>query len=412
MPAYFSFIRDNARWLLGGFLLTFFSSFGQTFFISLSGGEIRAEYGLSHGEFGGLYMLATLASAATLPSLGRLVDVCSVARTILIIVPMLALATASMAYSQSIITLLLTLYLLRLFGQGMMSHTAMTAMGRWYSARRGQAVSIVSLGHQFGEAIFPLIAISLFAWFGWRTSWLLCAATLLIIAMPMLYLLMKQEREPQKSEVKTETPHTQHWRREKVLRDPIFWRLALAVLAPSFIGTAIFFHQDYLLTLRAWPVQSFANAFILLAAVTVSCALITGQLIDKYSGVRLLPYFLIPLSLGCLTIWAVEASYGIYLFMGLLGCSYGMSSVLYGALWPELYGTQHLGSIRSVITALMVLSSALGPGVTGWLIDLEVDYPMQMLWLGAYCLVICLLMLPVRRKLLIRQQLAAADHAD
>lgn len=412
MPAYLSFIRDNARWLLGGFLLTFFSSFGQTFFISLSGGEIRAEYGLSHGEFGGLYMLATLASAACLPALGRLVDVYSVARTVLVIVPMLALATASMAYSNSVATLVLTLYLLRLFGQGMMTHTAMTAMGRWYSSHRGRAVSVVALGHQFGQAIFPLIAFSLFAWFGWRTSWLVCAAILLILAVPTLYLLMKQEREPQQSEAKAGSNNIQHWRREKVLRDPIFWRLALAVLAPSFIGTAIFFHQDYLLTLRGWPTQSFANAFILLSAVTVGGALITGQLIDKYSGVRLLPYFLIPLSLGCLTIWAVEESYGIYLFMGLLGCSYGMSSVLYGALWPELYGTQHLGAIRAVVTALMVFSSALGPGMTGWLIDLEVDYPLQMLALGVYCLLICLTMLPVRRELLIRQQLGATAHPD
>lgn len=412
MPAYLSFICDNARWLLGGFLLTFFSSFGQTFFISLSGGEIRAEYGLSHGEFGGLYMLATLASAACLPALGRLVDVYSVARTVLVIVPMLALATASMAYSNTVITLVLTLYLLRLFGQGMMSHTAMTAMGRWYSTHRGRAVSVVALGHQFGQAIFPLIAFSLFSWFGWRTSWLVCAAILLIVAVPALYLLMKQEREPQQSDAKASPKNIQHWRRENVLRDPLFWQLALAVLAPSFIGTAIFFHQDYLLTLRGWPAQSFANAFILLSAVTVGGALITGQLIDKYSGVRLLPYFLIPLSLGCLTIWAVEASYGIYLFMGLLGCSYGMSSVLYGALWPELYGTQHLGAIRAVVTALMVFSSALGPGITGWLIDLEVDYPLQMLALGVYCLMICLLMLPVRRELLIRQQFAATAHSD
>ena len=60
--SYLNFLRENARWLAGGFLLTLFSSFGQTFFISLSAGEIRAEYGLSHGTFGTLYMVATLAS--------------------------------------------------------------------------------------------------------------------------------------------------------------------------------------------------------------------------------------------------------------------------------------------------------------------------------------------------------------
>ena len=406
MPSYTMFMRDNARWLLGGFLLTFFSGFGQTYFISLAGAEIRGEYKLSHGEFGGLYMLATLASAATLPMLGRVVDIYSVARTVLIVVPMLALAATSMALSQSVVALALTLYLLRLFGQGMMTHTAMTAMGRWYTGHRGRAVSLVALGHQSGEAIFPLLTVSLFAWLGWRQTWLLGAATLLVLALPVLYLLLLQERQPLHSDAPEKRASKKHWRRDEVLRDPLFWRLICAVMAPSFIGTAIFFHQDYLLTLRSWPAQSFASAFILLATITVISSLIAGQLIDRFSGVSLLPYFLLPLALGCGVIWAVEQEYGIYLFMGLLGVSAGMSSVLYGSLWPELYGTKHLGSIRSVITALLVLSSALGPGITGWLIDAGVAYPLQMLVLGGYCLLACLMMIPLKLKLQLRQQSA------
>ena len=51
-----TFLRDNARWISGGFLLTFFSSFGQTFFIGLSGEELRAKFDLSDGEFGGVYI--------------------------------------------------------------------------------------------------------------------------------------------------------------------------------------------------------------------------------------------------------------------------------------------------------------------------------------------------------------------
>ena len=108
MP-YFAFLRENARWLLGGFLLTFFSSFGQTFFISLSGGAIREEYGLSNGEWGGLYMAATLCSALTLPFLGRIVDVISVSRTVFIIVPALAIAAVLMSVSNAIVLLFIVL---------------------------------------------------------------------------------------------------------------------------------------------------------------------------------------------------------------------------------------------------------------------------------------------------------------
>lgn len=379
--------------------MTFFSSFGQTFFISLSGAEIRQEYQLSHGEFGGLYMVATLASAATLPLVGRLVDITTVARTTLLVVPMLALATAAMATSDLVVFLLLSLYLLRLFGQGMMSHIAMTAMGRWYAGHRGRAVSLVALGHQFGEACLPLITISLFAWVGWRQTWMISTCVLLILALPTCYWLMYVERKPKLSDAPERHATSYQWQRAEVLRDPLFWRLIVVVMSPSFIGTAIFFHQDYLLSLREWPSESFAGGFILLAFVTVFSNLATGQIIDRYSGVSMLPFFLLPLAMGCWVIGAVEKEVGIFLFMGLLGCSYGMSSVLYGALWPELYGTKHLGSVRSVITAFMVLSSALGPGVTGWLIDAGIAYPHQMMVLGSYCILASAWMFPLRKKL-------------
>ncbi len=404
MNSYRAFIRDNARWLAGRFLLSFFSSFGQTFFISLSGAEIRAAYDISHGEFGGLYMLATLASAATLPVIGRLVDVLSVAKTVLIILPLLALATASMALSQSIAFLLISLYLLRLFGQGMMTHTAMTAMGRWYSGHRGRAISLVALGHQCGEASLPLIAVFLFSAWGWRQSWLVATAVLIVVGLPLLYALMRKERSPQQSLGPEKKAAVRQWRRNEVLKDTLFWRAICAVLAPSFIGTSIFFHQDYLVELRNWPAESFASAFVLLAIVTVVFALLAGQLIDKYSSVGLLPYYLLPLGFGCLAIALIDNQAGIYLFMALMGCSYGMSSVLFGALWPEMYGTAHLGAVRSVITAFMVLSSALGPGITGWMIDAGVPYAWQLLALGLYCVLASALMVPLRQKIKTRSE--------
>jgi len=57
------FLSSNSRWLAAGGILTFLSSFGQTFFISIFAGEIRAEFGLSHGEWGGIYSLGKIGRA-------------------------------------------------------------------------------------------------------------------------------------------------------------------------------------------------------------------------------------------------------------------------------------------------------------------------------------------------------------
>ncbi|MCC5779632.1 MFS transporter [Nitratireductor sp. B36] len=401
--SYLNFLRENARWLAGGFLLTLFSSFGQTFFISLSAGEIRAEYGLSHGTFGTLYMVATLASAFTLPRLGQIVDRYSARKVTFIIIPLLALACISMALSHSLLVLVVTIYMLRLFGQGMMTHNSLTAMGRWFSAQRGRAVSVATLGHNVGEAILPLAFVAVAALVGWRNSWFIAAALLLLFALPVISGLIAVERAPRASDPTERRSTARDWTRSEVLRDPVFYLLLLGVMAPGFIGTTIFFHQIYLVELRGWSLEVFASSFTFMASMTVVFALISGQLIDRFSAVSLLPGFLIPLGSACLILAASNAQWSAFVFMGLMGVSYGFSSTLFGALWPEVYGIRHLGSIRALTVAIMVFATAMGPGITGFLIDRGVSYPFQIGIMGIYCLAACVMLLFVSRGLAARQ---------
>lgn len=381
------FIRDNLRWLAGGFLLTLFSSFGQTFFISLSAGEIRREYALSHGDFGLIYMAATLGSALTLPKLGQIVDRYSARRVALIIMPMLAVAAVLMAFSRSVFFLVAAIYMLRLFGQGMMTHTAMTAIARWFSAQRGRAVSVTTLGHNAGEAMFPILFVLVAGLVGWRNSWLIAAGVLVIVALPLIAGLIAVERAPRASDPVSTKPAARDWTRRQVLADPLFYLLLMGVMAPGFIGTTIFFHQVYLSELRGWSLEVVAGSFTFMAAMTITFALIAGQLIDRFSAVSVLPGFLVPLGLSCLVLGLFEAQWSVFLFMGLLGMSYGFSSTLFGALWPEIYGLKHLGSIRAVMVAILVFATAMGPGLTGYLIDAGIALPAQIVVMGLYCLV-------------------------
>ncbi len=402
------FLQQNIRWLAGGFLLTFFSSFGQTFFISLSAGDIRREYGLSHGQFGLIYMAATLGSALTLPKLGGIVDRIGAGRVALFVMPMLALGTIGMAVSRHVALLLLTIYLLRLFGQGMMTHNAFTATGRWFAAQRGRALSVVTLGHNAGEALYPMIFVGLAAAIGWRNVWF-AAALLILLALPVIFALLRVERAPRTTDPDAKVSLATSWTRAEVIRDPIFYALLLSVMAPGFIATTILFHQVYLVELRGWSLGIFASAFALSASMTVVFALVSGQLIDRLSGVALLPFFLLPLGTACVVLGLVDAPWSGFVFMALLGVSNGFSSTLMGALWPEIYGTRHLGSIRALIVAIMVLATAVGPGLTGFLIDRGVSYPAQIVAMGIYCFAVCVLMLHVSRR--IRMRALRSPHA-
>lgn len=397
--AFLLFIRENARWLAGGFLLTLFSSFGQTFFISLSGGGVREDYGLTHGEFGMVYMLATLASALTLPKLGQIVDLYPARKVAMITIPVLALAAALMAFSTHVVLLVVSIYMLRLFGQGMMTHNAMTAMARWFSAQRGRAVSVVTLGHNAGEAVFPLLFVLVVGLVGWRNSWLVAAIALIVLALPAIGLLLAVERAPRSTDPTPRNRPARDWTRAQVLRDPSFYLLLMGVMAPGFIGTTIFFHQVYLVELRGWSLEVFASSFAFMAAMTVTFVLISGQLIDRFSAIAMLPSFLLPLGVACIVLGTFEGQWSAFAFMGLMGVSYGFSSTLFGAVWPEVYGLRYLGSIRALIVAVLVFATAMGPGVTGYLIDRGVSYPLQIVIMGVYCLAMSLPMARLARRL-------------
>jgi MFS family permease len=383
-----AFINRNFRWIAGGFMLTYFSSLGQTYFISASVSEWQVAFGLSHGEFGRLYMFATLASALCLPFVGRLVDVVQAHRIVALVAPVLAGASLMAGYASSVPMLVAAVFLLRLFGQGMMTHIALTTTGRWFVAERGRAVSLVVLGHQGGEATIPLAFAAITIAYGYRVGWVAAAVALLVIGLPFAYWAYHKPRVPhgQLSTEKKRSPEVRSWTQREVLRDPIFWILLTGVLAPAFIGTTIFYHQNYLTALHDWPPQLFATSLLVMALTTVGFALLTGAAIDRFGATVVLPFFLLPLGSACFALAYSGPEITLFIVMVLLGISYGISSTLFGSLWPEIYGLANLGGVRSITVSAAVLATAIGPGLTGTLIDRGMDLPAQMMFFGFYCL--------------------------
>ena len=368
--------------------------------MALSGGDIRREFTLSNGDFGLLYMGVTIAAAFALAGIGPLVDRWPARRSACLALLMLALGALALALSRHAALLVAALFALRLFGQGFAVHAAYTLMGRWFGPSReegrGRAVSLASLGLNTGQALLPLAFTAGAAWLGWRGVWLSVAA-LLCLLLPLAALLFSRERQPEESI--SASPPSHGWTRRQVLRDPLFPLLLMAMLPPAFISNTILFHQVYLGELRGWPPGLFASAFPLYALVTVGSLLLAGWMVDRFSARALLPFYLLPLGLGCLGLGMVEGPAAAFLFMALYGLSDGFSLTLFGTLWPEIYGTGHLGAIRSAVVPLMVLAAALGPGLAGVLIDRGVSYPALLAAMGLYCLALPLVLIPVGRVL-------------
>lgn len=383
----FTFLRAEARWIFAGFLLTAFSGFGQTFFISQSNTALRDMFGLSHGGLGLIYSSATLTSAVVLLQFGKLVDHVTTRTAALIVASGLVGACLVMAWAFAVWMLFLAFFLLRLFGQGMMTHVAMVATGRWYDAQRGKAVSLVATGFAISLAILPPLAIAAITSFGLRGMWVMGASAVALFALPALYFLLARERTPKghTSVIEPAAPKAS-WRRTDVLREPSLYLLMMSVLAPSFLITGIFFHQQHLADVKGWPLAMFAAGFPVYAVVQTGGSLVAGLLVDKFSARALLPSFLVPVGIGlCLPYW-FSGVWVIVVLMALLGLGAGIHTTLSGAIWPEMFGVRYLGEIRALIFSAAVASSAASPILLGYLIDLGISLQLQLAVLGGYAL--------------------------
>ena len=382
------FVRDNIRWLGAGFLLTFASAFGQTWFISLFAGFIKTEHGLTDGSWGSLYTVATLTAAALMFWRGSMADSVRLVRLAPATALVFAAAALGMALSQSLWVLGVSLFLLRFCGQGMFSHIAMTAMGRWFEARRGQAVSISNLGHPAGEIVIPFLAVIAIGAIGWHATWAIVAAVLLLIIVPLLIFFLSEARAPRGASGSFELPGLgdRHWRRRDAARHWLLPALLPIILTPGFISTVVFFHQVHVADVKGWALADMAPGYSAFAVTTVASALAAGWAADRFGPHRLLPALLVPMGLGVAMIGPADHVSAWYLALAFIGLTQGISSALWGVILPVVYGTRHLGSVRSLVTTVMVISTAIGPGVTGILIDLGVNFTEQSLFLAAWCI--------------------------
>ena len=349
-----TFIRDNARWLAAGILLTWSSSFGQTYFISLSAGHIRETFDLSHGEWGGIYTIGTTVSAIALVQVGWIADRMRVWTLSLIVIGAFILVCLAMASVQHWLMLVAVIAGLRFCGQGMMSHLALTALGRWFRAQRGRAVAIGSLGFALGEALLPMMFVAISAIVGWRGSWVIAAASLAIFTAPMLVFLLQRERTPQSIAVTHEATglYGRHWTRKEAVRHWLIWALMPGIMAPSFMITALFFHQVHITEIKGWSLASYVLIYPLYSTATVSANLIAGVMIDKFGSARILPIYLLPLSLALALYGLFEGFWVAIVGLTIAAIGQGTAHGLMGSFWPEYYGTRHLGAIRSLIRRL------------------------------------------------------------
>ena len=366
----FNFIHKNFNLLFFGFLIAFSSGFGQTFFISLFSKDFRATFNLSNTEFGSIYSIATVLSAITIIWAGKLIDTVNLKKYTLTIVFGMAIACLMASLVFNIFFLFLTIYFLRLFGQGLMGHTSRTTIARYFNTNRGKALAISGFGFYIGEMIYPIIIVFLILTIGWRLTWFSSSIFVFVILGLSFYFLLRNNNFKIEKNLNNNTEFQQiSWRRRDVLKDTKFYIYLPLSLLMSFTVTGFLFHQVFIADIKSWTMMNLAQSFIFFAVSGLIGSIFSGLLVDKFTGRKLIPFHLIPMALILVSILLSDHVYILYLYMAGLGFSNGFTENISNSLWAEMYGVNNLGSIKALLTFFGVLASASSPFLYGILLD-------------------------------------------
>ena len=355
-----------------GFIFTFFSSFGQSFFLGLFNSSIRDTLSITQGQFGSIYATATLLSSFLLIWVGKKIDDINIFKFAFFVTLLLSFSCFFFSKISSVAFLFVAIFLMRFSGQGMMSHTATTTISRYFTKSRGKALSTGWFGLSTAEFILPVLIVYLLTITSWQNIWISVSILVLIFLPITSFILIKNLNFDSREEVK-ETEHKEkdifQWKRIEVLKDYRFYIICLNMLAMPWIATGVFVYQSFITESKDWGTFVIAQSFMVYSILSVVTLLISGFLIDKFTSRKLLIFMNIPLLLSTLVLIFFDSSMTSFIFLGLIGISNGLANVLGSSTWAEIYGVKHIGSIKALSTALMVFSTAFGTALFGLLID-------------------------------------------
>ena len=387
--------------ILFGFIFTFFSSFGQSYFLGLFNSSIRDALSITHGQFGSIYASATLCSSLLLIWVGKKIDDVNIFKFAFFVTILLSFSCFFFSKVSSVFLLFIAIFLMRFSGQGMMSHTASTTISRFFTKSRGRALSVSWFGLSSAEFILPVLMVYLLTIIDWQNLWLIFSIVVLFFLPIASFLLIKNlnldSREVRDENIKE--INIKQWKRVEVIKDYRFYIISLNMLAMPWIFTGFAVFQSFVQTSKGWGPYVIAQSFMSYSILSVLTLFLSGFLIDKFTSRKLLIYINIPLLLSVIVLFFFDTPITAFVFLGLVGISNGFANILGSSTWAELYGVKYLGSIKALTTALMVFATAFGTALFGILIDIGFTVEDIAIVSGIYIFISLILLFLVRKKL-------------
>jgi MFS family permease len=346
---------------------------------------------LTRSEVSTAYLVGTLGGAVAMPRVGRLIDDRGARVAMALVGGVFGVVLAAMAGVVGIVTLVLGFTGIRAFGQGGLSLVATTSVAPWFARRRGLAIGVTAAVGSALLSLVPILSATVIDRIGWRLAWVALALLVWAVVLPIALRGMIDRPADVGQQVDGDVApvddaaeaaaRARDLTRGQALRAPMFWAVAAAVAATGMIGTGLAFHQiDLLGEQGLTPVQAAAN-FLPQTAAALTATLLVGSMVDRFAPRWVLLTSMLLLAAAMAAVPLVSPGVVAALYGMAVGAAGSSVRALEAAAFPKLFGITHLGSIRGVVTAISVASTAFGPLALSLGRDLTGSYVEVLLWL-------------------------------
>jgi MFS family permease len=375
---------------------------GQTVGVSVFIDPMIETLGLSRSQVSGAYLIGTLSGAFALPHVGRFLDARGTRITMALVGGVFGAVLMSMAGVVGLLTLVLGFAGIRMFGQGALGLVATTAAAPWFDRRRGLAIGITTAVGSAILSLFPLAAAAIIPAIGWRGAWIVTGLVIWLVVVPLAMRVMIDHprdvgQEPDGAEPSSDpdgdarAAAAASYTRAEAVRTPMFWAVAGATAATGMISTGLGFHQIDLLGEQGLsPVQAAAN-FLPQTFAALGTTLVVGSMVDRFAARWVLATSMLLLSSAMVGVSFVEPGWSAIVYGMSVGAAGASARALEAASFPKLFGLAHIGSVRGVVTAISVGSTAFGPLALSLGRDLTGSYQQVLLALLLFPLAIIVL---------------------
>jgi len=349
----------------------------------------------SRGQVSFAFTLATLTAMLTMPLTGWLTDRFGSRLPILVCMTVFGALYASLSFLTPHLWHLYTVFLLLgLVGPGTSAVPHASLISRWFTERRGLALGLAMCGTATGGVIWPRATQALMDQFGWRNAYAISGGAVLLLAVPLLLLLLKEPSAPARLSRQSATDDAADGlTRGEALRGSLLWLLLFAFFIISMSIHACMIHLVPMLKDRGMTPDSAALTASLFGAAGMIGRLGMGYLLDLAPAERVPTIAFSLVAVGIFLLFAGATGGSAYFAAMLIGFGYGSESATIPYLVGRYFGLRSFGEIYSYLFITVPLGGALGPVLMGAAFDRAGSYKSALLFCGVATVVAALALL-------------------